>query len=354
VANGGTRRRLFLALALSLAVGACQQRQIEVIKKNGDRTGDYGRQAVRAAVQKFRSAPRSPQAYRALAVEIERQRPAFNRDVSDEAERVLVFLALEPMAAQLDLPFEEQMQSLALTVWPTALRVTPRADETPRAYLQRACAEQLAAECKYVVPEYWPLVLTARVWQRMKNRARDAYSECRPCKQEPSYAALLERYDQHANRVTRVFNENKARVERDAWPEAGVNAEPWSGAPVLDLLPDPPHFMGEPIEGSWSQRVRASRKNGGKVLAVHLKPRTEVRHLRGVLRVAAAAGYRTVALQARQRRYPYELREYRLAARGKAGRPVEASDTDTIQFLVRTLDATSERTGATTLRLSAR
>jgi hypothetical protein len=336
------------------AAGACQQRQIEVIKKNGDRTGDYGRQALRAAVQKFRSAPRSPQAFRALAVEVDRLRPAFNQDASDEAERVLVFLALDPMAAQLDHSFEEQMQALALTVWPTALRVSPRPDEAPRAYIQRACAEQLSAECKYVVPEYWPLVLTARVWQRLKGRARDAYTDCRPCKQEPSYAALLERYDQYENRVTRIANEHKARVERDAWPEAGVNAEPWSGAPVLDLVPDPPHFMGEPIEGNWSERVRASRKNGGKVLAVHFKPRTEVRHLRAVLRVAAAAGYRTVALQARERRYPYALREYRLAARSRAGRPVDSRDIDTIQYLVRSLDATAERTGATTLRLSAR
>lgn len=98
--------------------------------------------------------------------------------------------------------------------------------------------------------------------------------------------------------------------------------------------------------------MRASRRGNGRdqVLAVHLKPRTKVRHLRDVLRPAAAAGHRTVALQARCAS-TYLMREYRLAARGGGGRAVDVRDVDTIQYLVRTLDATAERTGAKTLRL---
>ena len=348
-----TIRSLALAAAIAAASGACQQRKIDVVQGNGDRTGDYGRQALRAAVQKFRSAPRSPEAYRALAVEVDRIRPAFNQDVADEAERGLSFMALGPMAAQLDRPFEDQMNTLALTVWPTAIRLAPQANETARAYLERACGTTMAAECKYVVPEYWPLVLSARVWKRLKDRARDAYGECRQCKQDPSFAALLEEDEQDASRVVRLAKAEEGRVERSAWPEAGENASEWSGAPVLDLVPDPPMFMGEPVEGSWRERVRASRRGNGKdkVLAVHLRPRAEVRHLRDALRSAAAAGYHTVALQARGHSYPYPLREYRLAARG-TGRRVDVRDVDSIQYLVRTLDAASAR-GDGAFQLSA-
>ncbi len=344
------RARWLLVLGLAFVAG-CQQRAIDVVSNEPDRTGDYGRHSLRASVQKFRSAPRSPEAFRALAVEIDRLRPAFNQDAADEAERNLVFLALGPMAAQLEKPFEEQMNALALTVWPTALHVVPKQGETARSYLERACAGSLASECKYVVPEYWSLVLTARVWRRMKNRAREAYNECRPCKQDPTYAALLEEYDQHDSRLTRLASDEKGRVERDAWPQAGDNAAEWSAAPVLDLVTDPPRFMGEPIDGNWRERVRASRRGNGKdtTLAVHLKPRTEVRHLRAVLQAAGAAGYRTVALQARGSDFPYPMREYRLSIRG--GRTVDVRDVDTIQYLVRTLDnAGADRP----VRLSAR
>jgi hypothetical protein len=349
---GPARTRLVPVLAAALCAAACQQQQIDVVVKNEDLTGGYGRQSLRVAVEKFRAAPTSPEAYRALAVEVERLRPAFNRDVSEEAERHLVFLALGPMSAQFDKPFEEQTRVLALTVWPTALHVEPKSGEAAMAYLERACAGPLAAECKYVVPEYWPLILSARVWRRMKNRAREAYGECRPCAQEPSYAALLEEYDQHDSRLTQRANAEEDRAARDAWPEAGTNAASWSGAPVLDLVPDPPHLAGEPIEGDWRRRLRAAPR--AEVLGLHLKPRSEVRHLRDVLRAAAAAGYRTVALQARRREFPYPLTEYRLATRGGTGKPIDIRDVDTIQFLVRTLDTAAARHGARPLRLSAR
>lgn len=343
------------ALVLAAAAAGCKQRQINVVGKGKDLTGDYGRHALRAAVDRFRASPRSPEAYRAMAVEIDRLRSTFNQDVADEAERDLVFSALGPMTAQLERPQGEQMRALALTVWPTALHVEPKQGESPRQYLERACAGPLAGECKYVVPEYWPLILSQRVWRRFKSRARDAFGACRPCAQDPSFAALLEQYDQHDSAMTRQARAEEDRADRDAWPEAGANAGAWSGAPVLDLLPDPPELAGQAVQGDWRNAVRASRrgKPTAEVLGVHLKPRAEVRHLREALRAAAAAGYDAVALQARRREYPYELVEYRLAARGP-GRAVEARDIDTIQFLVRALDVEAAHAGARGLRLSAR
>src|SRR5262249_8671564 len=151
-----------------------------------------------------RKTPASPEAYAVLASEIERIRPAFNQGVADLAERYLVFLALEPMAAHLDQPLEQQMNALGLTVWPTALHVDPQQGEAVQAYLERACAGPLATDCKYVVPEAWPIVLGAIVWKRMKTRARDAYSSCSVCTADRTYGELLEKYDQSETRMARL------------------------------------------------------------------------------------------------------------------------------------------------------
>ena len=182
----------------------------------------------------------------------------------------------------------------------------------------------------------------------MKDRARDAYGECRPCKQDPSYAALLEQYDQHESRMTKIMKAAEDRTERSAWPVAGPNASEWSGAVLLDLVPEPPTLDGEAIEGSWRDRLRADRRRDGAntVLGVHLKPRSEVRLLRAVLSAAAAAGYQSVALQVRSGEYPYPPAEYRLTTGRGGGRAIEVRDVDTIQYLVRTLDndgGTAER-----------
>jgi hypothetical protein len=346
-----TRAGCVLLLA-ALAGAGCKQRKIDVVTVDKDLTGDYGRHALRAAVERFRATPRDANAYRALALEVARLRPSFNQDVADEAERNLVFLALGPMEAQLDRPLDEQLRALALTVWPTALHVEPKQGEDPQQYLQRACNESLAAECKYVVPEYWPLMLSQEVWRRFKNRARDAFGDCRPCKQEPSYAALLESYDRHDSELTKRANASEDRASRNAWPEAGPNAQDWTGNPLLDLGADPIELSGEPVEGDWRKRLRSLRAQA-PVLGVHLKPRTEVRVLRDILQAAAKAGYTELALQARRRDYPYHLAEYRLTTKGPA-RPVDVRDIDTIQSLVRTLDQEADRSGAKAHRLSAR
>jgi hypothetical protein len=82
-----------------------------------------------------------------------------------------------------------------------------------------------------------------------------------------------------------------------------------------------------------------------------VRPRTEVRHVRAVVVGAGKAGYRAVALQARSRLFPYPLGEYRIAtARAGGGRAesVDIRDVDTVQILVRALDAATGRaTGGT-------
>jgi hypothetical protein len=235
------------------------------------------------------------------------------------------------------------MNTLGPTIWPTALHVEPERGESLHAYLERACAGPLATDCKYVVPEAWPLVLGAIVWKRMKTRARESYSSCTACASDRTYTELLEKYDQSETRMATQRSKADDLVERGAWPEAGEQAGPWSGAPVLDLAADPPTFDGEPIDGSWEKRVRG-RPARAAVLGLRVLPRSEVRHVRAALTIAAEAGFRAVALQVRARAYPYPLREYRLTATRGAG-AVKVHDVETAQILVRALDAAVAKSG---------
>lgn len=339
------RALMVLVLAAATAAsGGCGKKRITVADQSEDQTGDYGKLELDKAVAQFRKQPTSPQAYRAIALEAQRLDPAFNQPVRDIAERHLAFLSLEPMAAQVDKPPEAQVEALALSVWPTAFNVDPNPGESARAYLERACAGPLATECKYVVPEAWPTVLSAMVWRRMKMRAREAYSQCRLCKQDKSYPAMLEKFDQYDNRMQAARAKLGDRADRDAWPEAGANMAPWSGAPVLDLVADPFEWNGAAFDGDWQDRIR-SRPDGAAVLGLHVRPRTEVRHVRAVVTGAGKAGYRAVALQVRSRVYPYPLGEYLIATPRAAGRDesVYIRDVDTVQILVRALDAATGR-----------
>jgi len=340
------RARMVLALAGAVtATGGCKQKRIAVAEQSADSTGDYGRLELDRAVAEFQKQSTSPQAFRALALEVARLDPTFSQPIRDMAERHLTFLALEPMAAQFDKPGPEQVEVLALTVWPTAFNVAPNAGEPARAYLERVCAGPLATECKYIVPEAWPVVLSAMVWRRMKMRAREAYSQCRLCKQDQSYPAMLEKFDQFDNRVAAERARLGDRADRDAWPEASANMAPWSGAPLLDLVVDPFEWDGEKFDGDWQDRIQ-SRPSGADILGLRVRPRTEVRHVRAVVAGAGRAGYHSVALQVRSRTYPYPLGEYRIAT-GRGGRAsaesVDIRDVDTVQILVRALDAATGR-----------
>jgi hypothetical protein len=334
---------LVMVAAAAASVG-CGKKRIAVADQSEDQTGDYGKLDLEKAVAEFRKNPTSPQAYRAIALEAQRLDPVFNQPVRDVAERHLAFLSLEPMAAEVDKSPEEQIEALALTVWPTAFNVEPNPGESARTYLERVCAGPLATECKYIVPETWPTVLSAMVWRRMKMRAREAYADCRLCKQDQSYPAMLEKFDQYDNRMQAARAKLGDRADRDAWPEAGEKMAPWSGAPVLDLVADPFEWDGADFEGDWQDRIK-SRPKGADVLGLHVRPRTEVRHVRAVVVGAGKAGYRAVALQVRSRLYPYPLGEYRIATGRGSGESVDIRDVDTVQILVRALDAATARAG---------
>src|SRR5262249_59054297 len=82
---------------------------------------DYNHSALRGAVDAFVKAERTPEAYTELSRAVIALRSGMDRAVAEEAELKLVVLALGPIQAVKASPMADQVESLALTVWPTLL-----------------------------------------------------------------------------------------------------------------------------------------------------------------------------------------------------------------------------------------
>ncbi len=310
-------------------------------------TSDSGRMEMMAALEKLAAEPESTQRYGEFAAELTRLRPRFDAEVWKEAERSLVLLALTPMEVAGKLPPAQQLDALALTVWPIAFSVPVRAGDKPRDYVERLCGTTLARNCKYVVPEYWPLVVGGLAWRRLKERARQVVADC-GCDDDGAFEALVVRFEKHDSKRDKELAVLGSEVKASAWPVAGGNARPWSSPPLLErrrsgtLLLD-----GVEIDPAECAPKLRELKGRSALVGVHLHPRDKVTTLRAVLADATAAGFTEAALQVRSSDFPYASAEYRLVlGRRKSAYRVKVSDADTIQILVRVLDANCAEPGA--------
>ena len=192
---------LRLTLVLSL-LAACERPTVEVRK--GDAT-DYNHKALNAAVDEFVANGRSTQAYAELSRDLLVLRPGMDRTVAEEAELKLVVLALGPIKSVQAKSMAEQVNELALTVWPTLLSppveadavliqrdakaalLQPQSGEDARAYLQRLCGGPLAGDCKQVVPEHQGAVVATVATRRAMERVRNAVAACVMCSADPGW-----------------------------------------------------------------------------------------------------------------------------------------------------------------------
>ena len=109
--------RFPLVLAL---LAACERPQVEVNTGPADST-EYNRKALTAAVDEYVANGRTTQAFGELAQTVLKLRPGMDRTVAEEAELKLVVLALAPVKSVQAKTMAEQVDALALTVWPTLL-----------------------------------------------------------------------------------------------------------------------------------------------------------------------------------------------------------------------------------------
>lgn len=332
---------LCLALAISLAAG-CERNQIEVTPASANE----GREALIEAVTAFSSGDRSPSAYREMALTIERLLPTLNAQVEAEAERHLVFLALDPLSNHSDKSYQEQLEALALTVWPTALEASPTPEEDAWEYTQRLCAKHLAPDCKQIVPEYRAQVLSQVVWSRLKERARDALMSCDACEDDPQFANLVDRYEERERALFAEAGEATHRAHPKHWPIAGDHANPWQEAPLVTMNGDGvASLAGEKLAaGTWSTAF-AEGRGDADTLGVWMPPSSTVGRLRLLAGDARKAGYAKLRLQVRAPEYPYELMAYDLELKPRQRVAGSLRDQDSIQLFVSDLDAKRAKAG---------
>lgn len=341
-----TTRFVTLCIALSLlAAAACGRDDLTVREENPQTPNDYHRTDLREAVAELAKTPASAAAYRRFADRVTDLRPEFDDTVKVIAERNLVFRALPVLEAVRGQPLAKQMEVLATTVWPVALGVLAKKGESARAYLDRACGGPLALDCKRIVHEYRPVMIGAMVWNKLKDRAREALRLCNECKGDKGYTDAVALYGKRDEEAGAAAGKAADHAHPRAWPVAGSRSRPWSNAPVFTLRSSGTVLLdGVEAKGRWLPIMKRARTDAA-VLGVHLKPSARVRTLRALLADARAAEYRQVALQVRVDAYPYELREYRISTDKRRGTRVKVRDVDTIQVLVQALDAMTRVAG---------
>jgi len=344
------------AVVLAGALAACHRDQIEV-SRNADQA-DYNHGALRAAVDAFVKAERTPEAYADLSRAVIGLRSGMDRAVAEEAELKLVVLALGPVQAVKASPMEDQVEALALTVWPTLLappieadaiavkrdvstsEMFPKSGEKPADYLRRLCGGPLAGECKQIVPEYQGHVIAALAARRGMERARNAVAGCMMCSAEPGWHEAVRSWEALDRMASGWIHEVETQAAPANWPIAGSSSEPHPGLPEAEVTATGEIVIGGQRYGATT-RIDALRElrflhgdDGG--IALHLRPELTLAQVRAVLSDTRKSGAKRIAVVARAAEYLWARRVYWIAE--GTGVDTELRPTDSLQLLLHTMD----------------
>jgi hypothetical protein len=319
------KRQLLVAMLL---MAACTQERIEIRTESAN---DYHRADVRLAVEDYVAKGRTATGYAILASKLSTMRPSMDATVASDAELKLVTLALAPMLAASEVPFERELREVVTNVWPVGLqdplradtvqqrlvskdaKITPLAYEDPQAYLMRLCGDVLKVECYSVVPEYQADVVRHIVLQRFTERVRTAVSDCVFCANDPTWRDYVHKWEL----LEAASVERRRRAERIGdpirWPTSGPAA-----------LPMPAKDASLIVE-----------LNDRDVL-IHAAPSARLSDVRPVIVDAKRAGAARIGLVTRRLGYPWEPRVYWITVGEGAVLPLRLGDT--VQVLISTLD----------------
>ena len=352
-------RLLLGALAVAGALAACSREAVEV-NRNPDQA-DYNHGGLRAAVDVFVKAGRTADAYADLSRSVLALRSGMDRAVAEEAELKLMVLALAPIQAVSASPMPEQVEALALTVWPTLLgpaiepdaiavkrdpgssELYPKKGESPTVYLRRLCGGPLAGDCKQVVPEYQGHVVAALAARRGTERARNAVAGCMMCAAEPGWHEAVRSWEALDRMANGWIHEIQIKAAPGNWPTAGSSSEMHSGLPEAEVTATGEIVIGGQRYGA-TQRIDALRElrflhggtDGGGGIALHLRPELTLAQVRALLADTRKSGAKRIAVVARAPEYPWERRIYWVAE--GAGVDTDLRSTDSLQLLLHTMD----------------
>lgn len=334
---------------LCVLAASCEGNTIGLVAKDDDQAADSGRSSLVDAVVLLSKTPDDPLAYAVFAKRVEELRPLFSRETNQEAELRLSFLAIAPLAKGLELSPAEQMNALATTVWPVALGLPVSEGESAHQYVRRLCLSSLALDCKNVVPEYWPLILSAKVWRTMKSRAAVAHGSCHWCGDDPTFKTLLTECNESHLKVELLAKDAQKLGQPSAWPQAGQSAQPLETEMIVSVRRDGWVTIKNRSApgGDWRQMIADLREQDG-VLGFHMPPERMVGDLLALLADAKIAGYPHVALVTRDHDFPYDAMQYLLKSDTKSYQSLGVRDSDTIQILVQALDLAASKSAPNT------
>jgi hypothetical protein len=350
-------KRPVLALAVLAAWAGCSQDNIQV--RPGASTADYNHRALLTGVDKFVGAQRTPDAYGELAQTVARLRPGMDKAVAKEAELKMVVLALGPLKAYEGKSLRQQIDALALTVWPTLLAqpieedkllsvrdryaadMPPKPGETPDQYIERLCGGPLAADCKHIVPEWQAEVVRSLAFRAGIERARNAVTECPSCSGEgadPGWHQAVLTWEELDRGAAETIVDIEHNADPDNWPIAGNASEDDPDLPEAELSPRGDVLVGGHSYGPNQLRIDVLKELRGKsdVIALHLHPDTTLAQAKGLLLDAKKAGIARVAVIAREPVYPYHRRSYWIAT--GFGLRANLRPTDSLQLLLHAID----------------
>ncbi len=346
-------------VAASLLLAACGTEPIEVTTKN---VADYNRGAMVSAVDKFVQDGRTPEAYRDLAARAIELRGGMDRTVAEEAELKMLVLALAPVQSVSAKPMAEQVEVLALTVWPTLLgqeleadkvlinrdprwlEYGPKQGEVARDYLQRLCGGVLAGECKQVVPEYQGAAIAAFAVRRATERVRNSISNCVTCDGDPGWKEAVRTWESLDRLASSTIHEIARKSSPDNWPIAGAAAQSGSEVPDATAIWREAEISatGEVVVGGQrygaTQRIDALRdlRGDSSTITLHLRPELSLAQVKGILFDTKKSGATKIAVVARAPHYPWERKMYWLSDAGAMR--THLRPTDSLQLLLHTID----------------
>jgi hypothetical protein len=344
------------SLLLLAVLAACGQERIEV--RQGE-SADYNHAPVLVAVDKFVAGGRTPKAYAELSQAAFDLRPGMDRSVAKETELKLMVLALAPVQSVHAKAMPEQVDALALTVWPTllapvfeadgllvkrdpkAIQMMPRPGEDSRAYIVRLCGGPLASDCKQVVPELQGSIIASIATRHATERVRNAVADCVMCGADPGWHEAVRAWEALDRMANSTVSEVERRADPDNWPVAGSAAELDPKLPEVEISDTADIVIGGQRYGA-TQRIAALRdlRGDSTTIALHLRPEMSLAQVRALLGDARKAGATRVAVIARAAQYPWDRKVYWIA--DGTGTHTGLRSTDSLQLLLHAVDATSD------------
>jgi hypothetical protein len=336
-----------------VVLAACGEDKIEVRQGH---SADYNNGAMLVAVDKYVAAGRTPAAYAALSQTAFELRAGMDRAVARETELKLVALALAPVQAVHARPMTDQVDALALTVWPTLLApaleaddlvfkrdpdaaaMLPKPGEDASGYLLRLCGGPLASQCRHIVPELQGAVVASVATRRATERVRNAVADCVMCGVDAGWRDAVRAWESLDRVANASINDIARRADPDNWPVAGDAAEVDRSLPEAELDATGDIVIGGQHYGA-GQRVSALRdlRGDSPTIALHLRPDMSLAQVRALLGDVRKAGATKVAVVARNARYPWDRRLYWIA--DGIGTRAGLRQTDSLQLLLHAVDA---------------